>query len=184
MLALSVFLDLIDNKSDEEYFTWFYNKYRDLAKYVALPIVKDEFRAEDAMQDAFLYLAKNVHKITKFEETSARNYAMAIVRGAAFNIVRRKEYFSEIPMQFTTLSEEEEWEQLQSFRDNEIRQAVETLEPLDQQLVLFRYTYQHNSKEIGNMLHIKSTKVRKRLQFIRAKLKEELSDKEEVASYE
>ena len=46
MLALSVFLDLIDNKSDEEYFTWFYNKYRDLAKYVALPIVKDEFRAE------------------------------------------------------------------------------------------------------------------------------------------
>ena len=56
MLALSVFLDLIDNKSDEEYFTWFYNKYRDLAKYVALPIVKDEFRAEDAMQDAFLYL--------------------------------------------------------------------------------------------------------------------------------
>ena len=60
---LSLYLTLIDSEEDKKKFVQFYEAYRGLMHYTANRILQDDFAAEDAVQEAFLRIAKNFHKV-------------------------------------------------------------------------------------------------------------------------
>ena len=55
-----MFSALIDDESDRQLFTVIYNKYRQQVYLCAFDILGDEGLAEDAAQETFLRIAKNM----------------------------------------------------------------------------------------------------------------------------
>ena len=58
---LNIFLSLIDSDEDKAKFSNLYEQYKNLMFYIARDILKDEHLAEDAVQEAFIRIAKNFY---------------------------------------------------------------------------------------------------------------------------
>ena len=87
---LSLYLTLIDTEEDKLRFTDLYERYRHLMFYVAQDILKDEHLAEDAVQEAFLRIAKNFHKVGEINCPRTRNFSVIIVRNTAITIAYKR----------------------------------------------------------------------------------------------
>ena len=60
---LQFYLQLLDTEEEQRDFTLLYETYRKLMHWIAKRILYDEGLAEDAVQEAFLRIAKNFYKI-------------------------------------------------------------------------------------------------------------------------
>ena len=91
LVMLNLFLILIDDECDKARFADFYDRYKTLMFYVAKGILKDDCLAEDAVQEAFLRVAKNFHKINEVSCPQTRNFAVIITRNISLNMLKKKD---------------------------------------------------------------------------------------------
>ena len=91
---LQLYLALIDEEWDLIRFEEAYYEYKGLLHYIAKKILQDEHRAEDAVQEAFLRIAKNFHKVGNVKTTSTKNFFILITRRVCLNLLEREEKFS------------------------------------------------------------------------------------------
>lgn len=177
---LQLYLALIDEEWDLIRFEEAYYEYKGLLHYIAKKILQDEHRAEDAVQEAFLRIAKNFHKVGNIKTTSTKNFFILITRRVCLNLLEREEKFS-------TATEEEI-----SFFENSytpgslpdsfageaelIRQILSLPESMRSVLYL-QAVYGFNAKETANLLGISVGAVWKRTSRARAILKKELEEK-------
>ena len=86
-----MFSALIDDESDRQLFTVIYNKYRQQVYLCAFGILGDEGLAEDAAQETFLRIAKNMGRYDfnrRLILTIARNAALSIwKKGSVINML-------------------------------------------------------------------------------------------------
>ncbi|MBR4020017.1 MAG: sigma-70 family RNA polymerase sigma factor, partial [Firmicutes bacterium] len=75
---LSLYLTLIDTDEDKIRFAKLYEQYRHLMFYIAKEILQDEHLSEDAVQEAFLRIAKNFHKVGEILCPETRNFTVII----------------------------------------------------------------------------------------------------------
>lgn len=87
---LQIFLQLLETESEREDFTKLYESYRTLMHWVARGILQDEQLAEDAVQDAFLRIIKNFHKINEIICPETKSYVVIIVRNVALTMRERE----------------------------------------------------------------------------------------------
>ncbi len=62
-MLFPVYLNVLEDKSDEEQFIDAYNTYKRLVYHTAYKVTGDPHLAEDVLQEVFLYVAKNISKI-------------------------------------------------------------------------------------------------------------------------
>ena len=176
---LQLYLALIDEEWDLIRFEEAYYEYKGLLHYIAKKNLQDEHRAEDAVQEAFLRIAKNFHKVGNIKTTSTKNFFILITRRVCLNLLEREEKFS-------TATEEEI-----SFFENSytpgslpdsfageaelIRQILSLPESMRSVLYL-QAVYGFNAKETANLLGISVGAVWKRTSRARAILKKELEE--------
>ena len=176
---LQLYLALIDEEWDLIRFEEAYYEYKGLLHCIAKKILQDEHRAEDAVQEAFLRIAKNFHKVGNIKTTSTKNFFILITRRVCLNLLEREEKFS-------TATEEEI-----SFFENSytpgslpdsfageaelIRQILSLPESMRSVLYL-QAVYGFNAKETANLLGISVGAVWKRTSRARAILKKELEE--------
>ena len=101
---LQLYLALIDEEWDLIRFEEAYYEYKGLLHYIAKKILQDEHRAEDAVQEAFLRIAKNFHKVGNVKTTSSFD-TTCIVKNiytllVAFNYCRLVTVFSIFTLSF------------------------------------------------------------------------------------
>lgn len=72
-------------------FESFYHKHRNLMYRIAFNLLKNPQDAEDAVQEAFLNIAKCFDRIENKEEPQARSFAAVVTRNICFNKLRKKE---------------------------------------------------------------------------------------------
>ena len=65
---LAILLQLIDDPEDKRKFEDIYSRYERLMFIVARDILKDPYKAEDAVNDAFINIIKNFEKIGHLSE--------------------------------------------------------------------------------------------------------------------
>lgn len=87
---LSMYLSMIDTNEDKSLFEKVYYDNRTIMYNTAVGILKDAHLAEDAVQDAFFSLAKNIEKIHNRDCIEIRNYLIIIVRNAALKIYNKR----------------------------------------------------------------------------------------------
>lgn len=83
---IQLYMSLIDDEQDKLRFEIAYYKYRNLLHYKARSILKDEHRAEDAVQEVFMRIAKNFHKVGDINSPQTRNFFVLITERVALTL--------------------------------------------------------------------------------------------------
>ena len=142
--------------------------------------MQDEHRAEDAVQEAFLRIAKNFHKVGNVKTTSTKNFFILITRRVCLNLLEREEKFSTATEEEISLFENSytPGSLPDSFAGEAelIRQILNLPESMRSVLYL-QAVYGFNAKETANLLGISVGAVWKRTSRARAILKKELEEK-------
>ena len=86
---LFFYLNLIDNEEDRSKFQMIYDTYGKSMLFKATEILKDDYLAEDAVQEAFLQIAKNIKSIRTDYPAETKNYVVTIVQNCAKRIVQK-----------------------------------------------------------------------------------------------
>jgi len=117
-----ILLMMVDTPEEKRKFVILYENYRYLMLKVAVDILHDYQLAEDAMQEAFVRVAKHMENVGQPEETATKRYLITITKHAAIDLYRRRNrlqsreiYMDELPEETT---EEELLALIQKLNDN------------------------------------------------------------------
>lgn len=172
---LSLYLTLIDSEEDKKKFVQFYEAYRGLMHYTANRILQDDFAAEDAVQEAFLRIAKNFHKVGDVFCPETKKFAVIICRNVSLTMAKKNA---------ETVSTEGIEEKLDSvdlkdetFERLEYRLVVEAVLSLPERyrnVLYLHLVYGYELKEVANLLGISVDAARKRFQRGKCMIVEEV----------
>ena len=177
---LQLYLALIDEEWDLIRFEEAYYEYKGLLHYIAKKILQDEHRAEDAVQEAFLRIAKNFHKVGNVKTTSTKNFFILITRRVCLNLLEREEKFSTATEEEISLFENSytPGSLPDSFAgEAELIRQILSLPESARSVLYLQAVYGFNAKETANLLGISVGAVWKRTSRARAILKKELEEK-------
>lgn len=86
---LAFYLNQIDEESDREKFEKIYLQYRKRMFVIANEVLKNKENAEDAVQDAFVLIMRNLDKIDDIYAKTTANYINVITKNRALQIYNR-----------------------------------------------------------------------------------------------
>lgn len=174
---VAVFLSVLDSETDRDDFLRLYNTYNDLLYWIADKKTKSVEDAEECVQETFLYVAKNFDKIDDIDSNRTKCYLATIVTGFAIDIYNKskKELFVSTDDENNSI----EIEYFENYEKTELTLVIDNV--LDEESRVFfylKYVYGYKSKEIADMYNVKDTYVRKKLQYAREKLRNELDERD------
>ena len=85
-----VFLEMLEGEEEKSVFLEIYETYRYFLWFLAHEILKDEYLAEDAVQETFFSIIKYIEKIKDIKSVRTKNFLATIVRNKAIDILRRQ----------------------------------------------------------------------------------------------
>ncbi len=85
-----LFLSILETEGERSRFTLLYEKYRYLLWYVANGILHDKDLAEDAVQEAFLTLARHMAQAGDADSPRTKRFLVTIVKSRAIDMLRRE----------------------------------------------------------------------------------------------
>lgn len=94
---MMLYLSILETDRERTFFEEIYRSYRSQMIYVAKTVLKSNNDAEDAVQIAFIGIAKNIETVEAIEnKTDLRNYLLKSAKNAALNIIKLRERRNEI----------------------------------------------------------------------------------------
>lgn len=170
------FLDLIDKPEDKNKFERLYNKYNRLAFWVAEGKVHNRELAEECVQETFLSIAKNFHKIGDVDDKRTRSYVATIAQGFAI-----KAYNKDHRATFVQMEEKELEKALVQFDDSfkpdkvdiiDLNAAMnKLLNEEERNLVHLVYVYEMSVSEVARMYETTNYFITKKVNAAVLKLK-------------
>ncbi len=94
---LTLYLVLLEDRSDEAAFLTLYNQYKERFFHRAFTILQDAYWAEDAVHDAFISMAKNFKKILAIPQEEQGAYLVIIVDNKCRDILRKEKKYVLVP---------------------------------------------------------------------------------------
>jgi len=169
---ISICLTLIDSEEDKLRFTHLYEQYRHLMFYIAYDILKDEGLSEDALQEAFLRIAKNFHKVGEIPCPRTRNFAVIITRNVALTMVKKKhddlepEIFS--GKEAISISDDV----FETVSGKILVECILKLPEMYRDTLYLYHIYGYTFREISHLLSVPVETIKKRAQRARKMLKD------------
>ncbi len=174
---LITYLALIDKPQEKNGFRKLYEKYSRLMHYAAMRILDDDRLAEEAVQEAFLRIAKNFSKVGEPDRPAAKRFVLVVTENAALTL-RRKEAKHTAGSTSAASGKSHAGEDRREDATTaaaESREAVKYIldMPQVQQSSLFLHTvYGYKYREIAGLLGISEAAARKHVQRARIKLED------------
>lgn len=144
-----VYMMIIDSTEDQSKFEKVYLEYKGLMYYVAYKILNNKHDAEDAVHNAFIKIAENIHKIDDPICQKTQNYVVTIVEHKAIDLYRankRKETVEYIDEMIGITIENQDLHGL--------AQCMAKLPSRYRQIILLKYYHGYSCKEIAKQLDI------------------------------
>ena len=151
---LLLYLALLEDASDEEKFIQLYNKYVNLARWVAMQRVHDTEVAEECVQETFFSIAKNFHKVGDVDAPETKQYISVIAQGFAI-----KAYHKEHKAVFVDFEDENELDSMidptvnahpDEFNATELADAMDkVLDDEERELMYLKFSYKYRYKELA-----------------------------------
>lgn len=174
---LMLYLAMIDGEEDKNKFELLYITYRKLMFYVANEILDDEPLAEDAVQEAFFKILKNLDRVGDINCHKTRGYVVTIVKNTAIDLYNRRKRYDALPLEKIEFCAAQEQAGRTDDLDNLSRAAMK-LPVIYKSVLTLRCVQGLSDKEIAKALDISGAAVRKRFERARRKLKEILESEE------
>ena len=158
-----ILLMMVDTPEEKRKFVILYENYRYLMLKVAVDILHDYQLAEDAVQEAFVRVAKHMENVGQPEETAAKRYLITITKHAAIDLYRRRNrlqsreiYMDELPEetgQLTYMAPEEE---------HGVLDILKNLPPKYRDIFLLKYSAHLENREIARICGLREGTIRQK----------------------
>ena len=167
ILSLGFYSSLIDDDDGKQKFEYIYEHYRYRMFYICRDILKDYQHAEDALQEAFLYIAKRIDKIQEVESNAAAGYIFLIAKCRAIDLYRRitKDWNREFDIEDYGLiaNNEVESQVIEDEQQLAIIAAIQSLKSMSREVLELYLHKEMSKKEIATLLNINYDTIRKRI---------------------
>ena len=173
---LQFLLTLTNDESDQSKIEYIYNKYHDhmmkyaISKLMSMGRQNYTYDAEDAVQNAFIKIVKNIHKFDfNRDEKSIKNYSFTILTNEIYTLTKFKDDFLELDESMFESSQHGILEEIciKDEYDNVV-QAIENLSEIYSSTLFLAYCKEMSTNEIAKFMSVSTQTVYARLK--RAKL--------------
>ena len=173
-----IYLQMLDTPEEKSKFETLYYTHRRTMLHIAMQILKDHQLAEDAVQEAFIRLAKNFSRIGEVDCPRTRLFAVIIVRNVSLTMrtEQQKQIVVEVPE--TTVPTEYDLEEdvLGRIAYEEVLTAIQELPLIYRDILYLQCVEEYKLTEISNLIGIGIETVKKRAQRGRKILLEQLME--------
>lgn len=167
-----IYLQVIETQEDRSKFEILHEHYKGLMYHIAYDILRSREDAEEAVNDAFWKIAKNILKISEPVCPKTRTYIVLVVESTSVDLWRKRQRkVDTIPLIDDP--------KIQGTYEgpNRVAELILGLPPYDREILLLRFYQGYSLKEVAKILDITSVAARKREQRAKERL-EELCRKE------
>ena len=176
---LQLYLALIEEETEKERFEKAYWKYRNLMFWAAQRILGDEHLAEEAVQEAFLRIARNFRKVGDIESRQTRNFFVMITeRTALSQLEKEKKHRGETEEILDEMAVPDS--AFDSYSHGQLVEAILQLPEIYRQVLYLLGVYEYDMKETAALLDLPVETVKKRAQRGRQMLREWLEKEGEL----
>ena len=154
-----VYLQMIETEEDCDKFTTMYKEYCQNLHGIAMIYLRNYHDAEDAVHQAFMYVAKNMDKVSLPVCARTHGYLAIITKHMAIDMIRKRKTvefdLDRVPCEET-------------FYDGDpLTNAILKLKPKDQEALILHFKYGYTLKELAKFYNMKYDALQKRM--LRAK---------------
>lgn len=173
---LIYYLGLVETEEDQSKLSKIYYEYNKVMMYTALNVLKNEALAQEAVNDAFVRIINNLHKIKMDEIYShkTKSFLVKIVRNTSIDALNEEK--KHIGADFDDINETK----ILFRNDNSnvddlmnvqaVYEAIDLLPEIHREILELKIYRDFTDKEIAKFLNISHSVVRKRLQRARENL--------------
>ncbi|MDD4780222.1 MAG: sigma-70 family RNA polymerase sigma factor [Tissierellia bacterium] len=160
-----------DNKQKLK-FERLYKKYNKVMFYVANNILQDECLAEDAVQQAFINIYKNLDRIDESDCRKTRNFLVIICKNVSIDMYNQRKKHAEDQLDTNMPYEGESVSDIviSTASIDELHKLVGKLNSIYQEVVFLKFIYDFSVEEIANMKNINTKTVQKRIERAKKQL--------------
>lgn len=168
------FLEMLEGEEEKSVFLEIYETYRYLLWFLAHEILKDEYLAEDAVQETFFSIIKYIEKIKDIKSVRTKNFLATIVRNKAIDILRRQKGMVMEELEESDHSQSQDMldTYLQKEKMEQIVKAIENLNESYRIVLEYRYLHGLSEEETARMVGISPKNANVRIFRARKKLQE------------
>ncbi|MDE6956908.1 MAG: RNA polymerase sigma factor [Lachnospiraceae bacterium] len=169
-----VFLEMLEGEEEKSVFLEIYETYRYFLWFLAHEILKDEYLAEDAVQETFFSIIKYIEKIKDIKSVRTKNFLATIVRNKAIDILRRQKGMVMEELEESDHSQSQDMldTYLQKEKMEQIVKAIENLNESYRIVLEYRYLHGLSEEETARMVGISPKNANVRIFRARKKLQE------------
>lgn len=173
-----IYLQMLDTPEEKSKFETLYYTHRRTMLHIAMQILKDHQLAEDAVQEAFIRLAKNFSKIGQVDCPRTRLFVVIIVRNISFTMrtEQQKQIVVEVPETTVPMEYDLEEEVLGRIAYEEVLTVIQELPLIYRDILYLQCVEEYKLTEISKLIGIGIEAVKKRAQRGRKMLLEQLTE--------
>lgn len=167
---LLFYLSALDTQEERIKFEDIYKKYGKLMKYVAYNILRDDSLAEDAVHNAFLKLIKYLDRIDEVDCHKTKSFVVIVTESVSKDMYAKRKREATVSIDDNEQEIVVESPDYDSIETQVIADAIGKLPEIYRDALILKYVHRYKDAEIGDLLEISPTAVRKRLQRAKEKL--------------
>lgn len=173
---LMMYLSIIETAEEQSLFEQIYYTYRKQMFFVANGILDNEILAEDAIQEAFLGIAKQITLFRDMPEQNRKAYVLTAAKNAAINIGKQEQRINQYHTGFNeaaiySYADQALEEQIFQETNQVLFSAISKLSAFQRDILMLRYSNDMNCSQIAIALDKKPSTVRKELSRARKALR-------------
>ena len=162
---------MIPDEQEHAKFERVYHKYKNLMFRCAKDILHNDEDAEDAVNTAFISIAKNISKISEVDSTETKNYIAVIAESKAIDVLRKRKSYADIGLDESIAGIE-----ITMPEDGGLAAAIAKLNARYREVILLHYVSGYSTKEIAKMLDMKVGSVQKLIYRAKEALRKQLEE--------
>ena len=162
---LSLFLAMLDDEQDKKTFSELYSKYNGKMFSIALTYTGDFHDAEEALQNAFVSVAKHIKDVKTDDELRLKSFLYKIVKNAAIDVAEKKKRYDFLALDEKIVSAEtnpadlvEENEAVEKLTD-----FIATLSHKVRDVMVLNVIFELPPRKIAKILNLNIHTVRSRI---------------------
>ena len=166
---LAICLAMLETEQDQRRFTRLFEAHEKKIYAVALHILGDQARAEDAAQQTWLQLLRNWERVSALPWKETEGYAVTAAKNCALDILRAERRTTAFPEDWDPPAQEEHQEEY-----DYLVSLIRSLPENYRRILELKCVEEQTNKEIARRLGIKESTVAVRVMRGRTMLKERL----------
>ena len=166
---LAMYLALLESERDQRRITRLYEAYEKKVYAIALRILGDPTRAEDAAQQTWFQLLRNWERVSALPWSETQGYAVTTAKNAALDILRMERRTTDFPENWDPPAREEHQEEY-----HYLISLIRALPENYRRILELKCVEERSNREIAQRLHMNESTVANRVLRGREMLRKQL----------